>query len=78
MHQFNYVVNATQLAKDFRTLRHILNINERYKYSILVGPDVTRPIEGHQKKEKFFESFISHAKPAINSITWHQYVNLCF
>lgn len=71
-HKFNEAVNATQLAKDFATLRKILNKYSNYKYSLLVGPDVTRP-QHNPESQIYLETFIKTGSASINKITWHQY-----
>lgn len=72
-HKFNEVVNASQLAKDFITLRSILNKYPEYKESLLVGPDVTRPEDKHKESEIFLKEFLKIGGSTVNAITWHQY-----
>ena len=62
-------VNGTQMGKDFRILRQILNENPKYG-TFLVGPDVTRP---HRSAIEFGKSFVKEADDVINAFTWHQY-----
>ncbi|XP_018563738.1 heparanase-like isoform X2 [Anoplophora glabripennis] len=72
-HKFNQEVNATQMAKDFAVLRHILRKYETYKNSLLVGPDTTRPRVKHQESKIYLQDFLQNAANVIDAITWHQY-----
>ncbi|CAH1173655.1 unnamed protein product [Phaedon cochleariae] len=72
-HKFNETVNATQMAKDFGTLRAILNKFPMYKDSLLVGPDVTRPEDNHKESEIYLKEFVKNAGHIVNAITFHQY-----
>lgn len=72
-HKFNYSVNATQLANDFKVLRTILNKYPRYKKSLLIGPDTTRPRPEHKASSLFLESFLNGTKNIIDIVGWHQY-----
>lgn len=71
-HVFNYEVNATQMAKDFKSLREMLNKYPRYKKSLLVGPDTTRPLPRHQESEKYLQTFLQSAGEVVDAVTWHQ------
>lgn len=71
-HVFNYEVNATQLAKDFHQLRNILDKYPRYKNSLLVGPDTTRPLQKHNASETYLKTFLDHASETVDAVTWHQ------
>ncbi|CAH1283481.1 unnamed protein product [Diabrotica balteata] len=72
-HKFNKEVNASQMAKDFKQLRSILNKYNNFNKSLLVGPDVTRPVENHKESQIFLKEFVTSAKNVIDKITWHQY-----
>lgn len=73
-HVFNYGVNATQLAKDFATLRQLLNTFPRYKNSLLVGPDTTRPRPEHRTSAKYLKQFLQASeKDVLDAVTFHQY-----
>uniref|UniRef100_A0A6P7GLM7 Heparanase-like n=1 Tax=Diabrotica virgifera virgifera TaxID=50390 RepID=A0A6P7GLM7_DIAVI len=72
-HKFNEEVNATQMAKDFKQLRSILNKYNNFKKSLLVGPDVTRPEEEHKESQIFLKEFVASAKDVVDKVTWHQY-----
>lgn len=72
MHVFNYDVNATQMARDFKSLRKVLNRYPRYKKSLLVGPDTTRPLKNHQESEKYMQTFLKRAGQLVDAVTWHQ------
>ena len=73
-HVFNYTVNATQMGEDFNVLRSLLNNSERYRGSLLVGPDVTRPLPENKDSMLYLGEFLKTAGNTINAITWHQYV----
>ncbi|KAJ8940372.1 hypothetical protein NQ318_015765 [Aromia moschata] len=68
--QFNEEVNTTQLAKDFATLRSILDKYETYKESQLFGPDTTWPSEGNKY---YIRDFVKDASHVIDAVTWHHY-----
>lgn len=73
-HVFGTPLSGSQLGLDFVTLRHLLNSYPRYNTSLLVGPDVTRPII-HQTGEQpipYLKSFLAQATSVISAITWHQ------
>ncbi|GLV35833.1 hypothetical protein CBL_01015 [Carabus blaptoides fortunei] len=73
-HVFNIAVNASQLAKDFATLRTLLNTFPRYKNSLLVGPDTTRPRPEHRTSAKYLEQFLQASdKDVLDAVTFHQY-----
>jgi len=67
-------VPGSQLGLDFVELRHLLNSYPRYRTSLLVGPDVTRPIL-HRTGEQpipYLKSFLAQATSVISAVTWHQ------
>jgi hypothetical protein len=73
-HVFGMPLSGEQLGLDFVELRHLLNSYPRYSRSLLVGPDVTRPIL-HQTGEQpvpYLVSFLAQATNVISAITWHQ------
>lgn len=65
-------MNATQLAKDFYTLRKILDKYPRYRKSLLVGPDTTRPLPNHPASEVYLKTFLENADQVVDAVTWHQ------
>lgn len=71
-HKFNYSVNASQLAKDFSELKTILQKFPKYKNSLIIGPDVTRPRPEHKASAKYLETFLNSSKHTVNVISWHQ------
>ncbi|XP_021921149.1 heparanase-like isoform X2 [Zootermopsis nevadensis] len=74
-HVFGTPLSGHQLGQDFVELRRLLNSYPRYNTSLLVGPDVTRPLI-HQIGEQpipYLKSFLARATGAISAITWHQY-----
>ncbi|EDO42786.1 predicted protein [Nematostella vectensis] len=71
--KFNRSIPAVNLAHDFITLRKILDKNPDYGH-ILVGPDVTRPINKiNTPSQQYLESFLSVARGSVDAVTWHQY-----
>ncbi|XP_044749327.1 heparanase-like isoform X2 [Coccinella septempunctata] len=72
-HTFNYEVNASQLAADFRMLKRILKKYERYAKSYVIGPDTTRPEIEHKESMKYLEDFLKNGKGAVDIVSWHQY-----
>lgn len=74
-HTFNYEVTGEQLADDFKKLRNILNKYPRYKNSLLVGPDITKPKLFNEEPRQFLLDFLIELdRNVLNAITWHQYV----
>ncbi|KAG5880671.1 hypothetical protein JTB14_037568 [Gonioctena quinquepunctata] len=71
-HKFGQRVNATQMSKDFKTLRKVLNKYTQYKNSLLIGPDVTRPQKSHKESELYLQEFLRDPTP-VDAISWHQY-----
>lgn len=72
-HVFNYAVNASQLAKDFAILRQLLNTFPRYKNSVLVGPDTTRPRPEHRTSAKYLKQFLHASEQGVlGAVTFHQ------
>ncbi|XP_065672745.1 heparanase [Hydra vulgaris] len=66
---FNYTLKPPQLAKDFKTLRGILNDVFKPRYVQLLGPDV-----GSITRLGFFESFLkSIENNVLDAITFHHY-----
>ncbi|KAK4886223.1 hypothetical protein RN001_002494 [Aquatica leii] len=72
-HVFDYEVNATQLARDFKQLRKILLRYPKYKNSLIVGPDTTRPDLKHKESIIYLRDFLRTANITVDAITWHQY-----
>lgn len=73
-HTFNYEVTGEQLADDFKKLRNILNKYPRYKNSLLVGPDITKPKLFNEEPRQFLLDFLIELdRNVLNAITWHQY-----
>lgn len=64
-------VDATQLGKDFATLRTILN-NNGYDSSYLVGPDMF-DVGGSQANQNYLSHFLESGSAAVHAVTWHQY-----
>lgn len=74
-HVFGTPLSGNQLGLDFVELRHLLNSYPRYSKSLLVGPDVTRPIlqQTGEQPIPYLTSFLAQATSVISAITWHQY-----
>lgn len=72
-HKFNEAVNASQLGEDFIFLRQMLNQFPLYQNSLLLGPDVTRPISNHKESQLYLRDFLKKGGNAISAVTWHQY-----
>ncbi|XP_059468626.1 heparanase-like [Neocloeon triangulifer] len=72
-HQFDEVVEATQLGDDYVNLRNLLNSYPKYAKSLLVGPDITRPRPPKLADLDYLREFLRTAGPRLNAVTWHQY-----
>lgn len=70
-HVFNQSISGSQLAKDFDTLKLILNSSEVYNVSKLIGPDVTRPKNLTLPSLDYLREFLSNTN-SINAVSWHQ------
>ncbi|XP_072020825.1 heparanase-like [Amphiura filiformis] len=78
-HHSNITISADQLAKDFITLRQLLN-QRGFKDSYLVGPDITHPnlssvgndLVGDEAVE-FLKSFLRACGNSTQATTWHSY-----
>ncbi|XP_070541229.1 heparanase-like isoform X2 [Ptychodera flava] len=70
----NMTVSPSALAKDFRTLRNILNSKEELRDSLLFGPDTTKPLEDGENNPAFdfLKGFVSSCN-VTNATTFHQY-----
>jgi len=73
-HVFGVSLSGSQLGVDFVELRHLLNSYPRYSKSLLVGPDVTRPIVQQTEEQPlpYLKSFLAQTSSVIDAITWHQ------
>ncbi|XP_061720332.1 heparanase-like [Cydia pomonella] len=71
-HVFNISITPQALAQDFKHLRKLLN-HYRYKHSMLVGPDTTRPQESRPECLRYMVDFLSNGSDYINARSWHQY-----
>lgn len=71
MKKFGTYVNATQLGKDYDTLRQILNKYPLYNNSLLVGPSTTRL--RNSEIEEYLLEFLEAGDDAISALTFHQY-----
>ncbi|XP_050301620.1 heparanase-like [Anthonomus grandis grandis] len=65
-------VDATQLAKDYKILRNMLNQYEIYNSSYLVGIDMF-DVGGSQANQEYLSNFLSGASDVVHAVTWHQY-----
>ncbi|KAJ9597244.1 hypothetical protein L9F63_011918 [Diploptera punctata] len=75
-HVFGISVPGETLGHDFNNLRELLDEYPRYKKSILIGPDVTRPVQRVSLEESptlYLSEFLKVANSSINAISWHQY-----
>ncbi|CAH1974215.1 unnamed protein product [Acanthoscelides obtectus] len=72
-HKFNTSVSPEQLAKDFQTLKSLLEEYPLYSNAMLVGPDVDRLVTKNGQNEEYLRVFLSHIGRLIDAITWHQY-----
>lgn len=77
LHTFNVSLSPITLARDFNTLRNLLNTYSSYKESSLVGPDVTSPRRRQDgvsiEADKFLHEFVSSGgNEAVDAVTWHQ------
>nr|CAI5859857.1 unnamed protein product [Callosobruchus analis] len=72
-HKFNASVSPEQLAKDFQTLKSLLEEYPLYSKALLVGPDVDRLVTKDKHNEGYLKVFLSHIGRLIDAITWHQY-----
>ncbi|CAH1782773.1 unnamed protein product [Owenia fusiformis] len=70
-HALNRTVSAAQLGLDFVTLRQILSSYSKYRQSLLVGPDITRPDK--TRPVEYLLEFLETAKDSIDVVTWHHY-----
>ncbi|KAI4463073.1 heparanase [Holotrichia oblita] len=74
-HVFNYAVNASQLARDFRRLREILNKYPLYRNVLMIGPDVTRPRPDDTNSIAYLNEFLAvGGGNVVNAVTFHQSV----
>lgn len=44
----------------------------RYKKSLIVGPDTTRPQPNHKESELYLAEFLDANKDVVDAVTWHQ------
>uniref|UniRef100_A0A1B6HW10 Heparanase n=1 Tax=Homalodisca liturata TaxID=320908 RepID=A0A1B6HW10_9HEMI len=78
-HNFNETVSPFQLAKDFITLRNLLNSYPKYQKALVVGPDVTSPHSSLQEvtmpAEKFLHKFMKSGSVSqpVDAVAWHHY-----
>jgi len=70
-HVFNVFISAEQLAKDYCTLRKILN-KSGYKTSILVGPEANH-VRNENHGSEYVKNFLKEGRKLIDFATWHQY-----
>ncbi|KAG7200881.1 hypothetical protein KM043_003244 [Ampulex compressa] len=69
---FNYTVNATELARDYRRLRRLLD-KAGYSRSLLVGPEVNHVGDENHKGEWYAKEFLDASRNSVDYVTWHQY-----
>ncbi|KAK9503885.1 hypothetical protein O3M35_010351 [Rhynocoris fuscipes] len=72
LHVFGVEVPGEKLAKDFNTLRKLLNRYGIYNASKLVGPDITNPRSTNKSPVEYLASFLASG-PEISAATWHHY-----
>jgi heparanase 1 len=73
-HVFGVSLSGSQLGVDFVELRRLLDSYPRYSKSLLVGPDVTRPIvqQAGEQPLPYLQSFLAKTSSVIDAVTWHQ------
>lgn len=71
-HVFNVTVSSRQLGRDVRRFRKLISNYPRYKTSIVVGPDITRPKPPGYHSVKYLKGYLKEAKSSIDAVTWHQ------
>lgn len=71
-HVFGMEIEPSTLAKDFNSLRKLLQLYSLYNSSLLIGPDITNPRHLEMPPEDFLLDFLK-AEPNIDAISWHHY-----
>lgn len=71
--KFNETVNASQLGEDFIFLKQLLKQFPLFQNSLVLGPDVTRPIPNHKASKFYLREFLKKCGNAVSAVTWHQY-----
>lgn len=69
-HIFGKGITASQLAKDFTKLKGLIG---KVPGGLVVGPDVTRPLNLGIDSIKFIARFLNKVGSAVDAVTWHQY-----
>ncbi|CAH1401599.1 unnamed protein product [Nezara viridula] len=71
-HVFGVEIEPATLAKDFNSLKKLLQQYTLYNSSLVIGPDVTNPHDLEMPPEEFLLDFLK-AEPNIDVISWHHY-----
>ncbi|XP_066250091.1 heparanase-like [Euwallacea similis] len=66
---YNTSVNASELAKDYKALRNILNNYTLYESSYLLGIDLA----SIGSNQDYLQTFLQEAGDVVYGTTWHQY-----
>ncbi|XP_064601621.1 heparanase-like isoform X2 [Liolophura sinensis] len=78
-HVFQKTVDPSQSAKDFHVLRNLMQTFSTFKSSLLIGPDVTRPIKTSDEDElttsskDYLRRFLKTGSPYVDVVTFHHY-----
>ncbi|XP_064602793.1 heparanase-like isoform X2 [Liolophura sinensis] len=79
MHEFNTTVNPRQAGRDFGILRTLMQTIPSYKSSLLIGPDVTRPIKTEYANRlsissvDYLKGFLHTGAQFVDVISFHHY-----